>query len=106
MKKGLTITMPQLVNSELPAAPQRVTRTQLRTRATDTAISLIHTYHAALTDDPCLMAIPVLPDDTVAYVLDRLSEATGPVVLVLPQAGGSSRIVTLVDRSELASGAA
>jgi hypothetical protein len=98
------ITRP--VNPALRTAPQPVTRTQLRTRATDDAISLIHTYHAALTDEPHIMAIPVLPDDTVAYVLDRLSEATGPVVLVLPQAGGSSRIVTLVDRSELAGGAA
>jgi hypothetical protein len=97
------ITRP--VNPELPTPPQPVTRTQLRTRATDTAISLIHTYHAALTDQPHIMAIPVLPDDTVAYLLDRLAEATGPVVMVLEQAGGTSRIVSLVDRSELAGGA-
>lgn len=50
--------------------------------------------------------IPVLADDTVAYVLARLAETNGTAVLIHTLAGGTQRIVTLTDHPGITGDAA
>lgn len=71
-------------------------RDQRRLRILPTAARLARTFHPALTDHDGqeLLVIPALPDDTVAYVLDRL-EQSGDAGVVVEVGDGAPRIVTL-----------